>query len=87
MVDTEKPEFLRLLHACGEYYGRDLSKEAVSIYWAGLADMSIAAVKSSLNAHVRDVQAGQFMPKIADMAESCRNSRLTTVIGSNPKIP
>lgn len=67
MVDTEKPEFLRLLHACGEYYGRDLSKEAVSIYWAGLADMSIAAVKASLNAHVRDVQAGQFMPKIADI--------------------
>lgn len=67
MVDTEKPEFLRLLHACGEYYGRDLSKEAVSIYWAGLADLPIAAVKASLNAHVRDVQAGQYMPKIADI--------------------
>ena len=67
MVDTEKPEFLRLLHACGEYSRPRPEQRGGRDLLAGLADMSIAAVKASLNAHVRDVQAGQFMPKIADI--------------------
>ena len=75
MSDAEMTEFLRLLHACGEYYGRTLSRDAVAMYWAGLRDLEIDDVKAALNAHIRDAQAGQFMPKVADIRRQVEAAR------------
>lgn len=67
MDDRDKPEFLAALKGCAEYYDRALTPGAYAIYWAGLADLPLEAVKAGLNVHVRDPKAGQYMPKVADV--------------------
>lgn len=75
MSDAEMTEFMRVLHACGEYYGRTLSRDAVAMYWAGLRDLEIGDVRAALNAHIRDAAGGQFMPKVADIRRQVEAAR------------
>lgn len=37
------------------------------IYWQGLKDLDLQAVRHALNTHVQNPDTGQFMPKIADV--------------------
>ncbi len=67
MHDREKREFMELMHATAAYYDRKLLPAVIATYWAGLADLSLEAVRAALNAHAQDPQAGQFMPRIADI--------------------
>lgn len=67
MHDAEKRDFARLLQATAAYYDRKLVPETVAIYWSGLADLTLDQVRGALNAHAQDPQAGQYMPKIADI--------------------
>lgn len=67
MDDRDKPEFLAALKGCAEYYDRVLTPSAYAVYWAGLLDLPLEAIKAGLNVHVRDPQAGQYMPKVADI--------------------
>ncbi len=67
MHEREKREFAGLMHATAAYYDRKLLPAVMETYWAGLADLSLEAVRAALNAHAQDPQAGQFMPKIADI--------------------
>lgn len=75
MRDDEKAAFAKLLNGVAAYYDRRLTADTVAIYWNGLADLSIDAVRSALNAHVQDSKSGQFMPKIADIRRAIEATR------------
>jgi hypothetical protein len=44
-----------------------MSPMVVEIYWNGLQTYSFDEVNAAINAHVRNPDTGQFMPKIADV--------------------
>ena len=67
MKSTDMQEFSQLMHGIGEYYGKHMSDTLVEIYWNGLQAYDFEAVKAAINAHVRNPDTGQFMPKIADV--------------------
>lgn len=67
MQQTEFDAFSDMLQAVAEYCGKPLSPGVVAIYWQGLKDLDLSAVRHALNAHVQNPDTGQFMPKIADV--------------------
>lgn len=67
MQQIEFDEFSEMLQAVAEYCGKSLSAGVIAIYWQGLKDLDLAAVRHALNAHVQNPDTGQFMPKIADI--------------------
>jgi hypothetical protein len=74
MRDSDKREFATLLGDTAAYYDRKLAASTVAMYWQGLVDLSLEQVRFALNLHVRDPQAGQYMPKIADIRRAVEAS-------------
>jgi hypothetical protein len=64
---TEREQFAKMMIGLGEYYGKSMSPMLIDIYWQGLAAYDYDAVNAAINAHVRNTDTGQFMPKIADV--------------------
>ncbi len=67
MLETDFDKFSEMLKAVAEYHGKTISAGVVSIYWQGLRDIDLQALRSGLTAHVQNPDSGQFMPKIADI--------------------
>ena len=67
MQQSEFDAFSEMLQAVAEYCGKPLSPGVIAIYWQGLKDLDLPAVRHALNAHVQNPDTGQFMPKIADV--------------------
>ncbi|MDY0071802.1 MAG: DUF6475 domain-containing protein [Thauera sp.] len=67
MQEHDFDAFSEMLQAVAEYCGKPLSPGVIAIYWQGLKDLDLAAVRHALNAHVQNPDTGQFMPKIADV--------------------
>lgn len=69
MINSELQEFAKTLLAVADYYGKELSTGVVDLYWQGLREYDLEAVRRALWAHARNPDTGQFMPKIADVAK------------------
>jgi hypothetical protein len=69
MLDSELPDFSKTLLAVADYYGKELSENAMDLYWNALREYDLQAVKKALWAHARNPDTGQWMPKIADIAK------------------
>lgn len=67
MQQHEFDAFSEMLRAVAEYNRTQLSPGVIAIYWQGLQDLDLASVRKALNSHVQSPDAGQFMPKIADI--------------------
>lgn len=70
MQQSDRPEFARLLVTTGKYYGRDFTPDLVEMYWNGLADIDLAAIRQALNLHIQNPDTGQFLPKVADIRKA-----------------
>lgn len=68
MVDSDKRNFLELMTAVCEYYGREASTGVIKIYWEGLKQYDLEAVSNAMWNHAKNPDTGQFMPKIADIS-------------------
>lgn len=68
MKSTDKQEFASLMVALAEYYSKEVSEGILGMYWQGLEQYDITAIREALNRHMRNPDSGQFMPKIADIA-------------------
>lgn len=67
MRDADQKPFFALMDQTAEYYDRKLTAGTKAMYWQGLSDLSLEAIRAALSAHMQDAQAGKFMPKIADI--------------------
>ncbi len=67
MQQHEFDAFSEMLQAVAEYCNKPLSPGVIAIYWQGLRDLDLPAVRHALNAHVQNPDTGQYMPKIADI--------------------
>lgn len=75
MRDDEKRAFKAIMESTAAYYDRKLVPETIGIYWRGLSDLTIDQIRAALNAHAQDPQAGQYMPKIADIRRQIEVNR------------
>lgn len=67
MQQDDFDSFSEMLQAVAEYCGKPLSAGVIAIYWQGLRDLDLQALRHALNAHVQNPDSGQWMPKIADI--------------------
>lgn len=67
MRQDDFDDFSAMLTVIADYCGKQLSPGVISLYWQGLQDLEIDAVRKALNAHVQNPDTGQYMPKIADI--------------------
>lgn len=67
MVEAERGAFAVLLHGVFAYYSKTLSDGVIELYWQGLQAYGYTEIADAVNAHLADPDAGQFLPKIADL--------------------
>lgn len=77
MKSTDKPKFAEYTLAIAEIYGKALSPAAIQIYWNALQDYPLADVQCAINQHVNDPDAGQYLPKPADLGRCQGNCRVS----------
>jgi len=67
MQDNDSARFLALMTGICEYYGKEISKAVISLYWNGLKQFDYPAIEKAFWEHTQNPDTGQFMPKIADI--------------------
>jgi hypothetical protein len=56
------------------FYDRELSEFAIEVWADALAEFDQADVRSAIQAHIRDPDAGRWLPKPADLIRKLRGS-------------
>lgn len=74
MQQNDFDDFVDVIQAVSEQYGKRLSDSVIALYWQGLQDFELPAVKDALGRHLRNTDTGQFMPKIADIIRMLQGS-------------
>jgi len=67
MQSDEYQQFRELMSGVHDFYGRDLSEFALSVWWGAMRPYDLGTVRDAMSRHVVDPDAGQFMPKPADI--------------------
>lgn len=74
MIDSEKGRFVAVLTGLAEYYQRPMSPVIIGLYWEGLKRFDLKAIEDAAGRHIAQGDAGQFMPKVADLAKLIEGS-------------
>lgn len=69
MVNEDIDRFFVMLNGISDYYGKQISKNVMRLYWEGLKQYDLQAVEKAFWTHTQNPDSGQFMPKIADVAK------------------
>jgi len=69
MNQSEFEDFKTALSTVADYYGKKLSAAAFTVWWNGLRNVELSAIKVALNEHV---QIAKFMPTISDVLDVLR---------------
>jgi len=64
---ADRSDFSEMLTYVGALYGRDVSPGVIDLYWSALQQFDLSAVRQALDRHVKSPDAGQYMPKPADL--------------------
>lgn len=67
MKQSEFDDFCELLDHVSEQYNKPLSVGVKILYWQGLKEYDLAAIKQAIGRHLQNPDTGMFMPKIADV--------------------
>lgn len=74
MQPADRAEFMRVLNGIAAIKGKELTTEALSLWWSAMSDWSIEAFKSAASHLVRSCQ---FMPTPYDFEQLKRAGELT----------
>lgn len=66
-MQHEFDDFCETLDHVSEQYGKQLSAGAKMLYWQGLEEFDLFAIRQALGRHLKNPDNGMFMPKIADV--------------------
>jgi hypothetical protein len=69
MQPNDRKNFVTLITGIADYYAKELSMTAISLYWEGLKQYDLQAIERALWQHTQSPDCGQFMPKIADVTK------------------
>lgn len=74
MRNDELEDFTHIMQAVAEQYGKPMTDNLIALYWQGLQEFDLIAVRDALGKHLRNTDTGQFMPKIADIIRMMQGS-------------
>jgi hypothetical protein len=74
MTPAEKDKFLNVLQGVHDFYGRDMSAFAVTVWAMACETFDVEQVSKALSAHLMDPERGQFMPKPADIVRQLQGT-------------
>lgn len=80
MKQDDYQKFVNCLIGCAEIADKQLSKQAILIYWQALKHLEIAVVVDAFNRHIVNPDFGQFMPKPADIIKLTSGSILDSAM-------
>ncbi len=86
MQQCDFDDFVDILQVVGEQYSKKLSDGVIALYWQGLQDFDLNAVRDALGRHLRNTDTGQYMPKIADIIKMLRGSTLDSALNAWAKV-
>lgn len=78
--------FVDIIQVVSEQYGKRLSDGVIALYWQGLQDFELDAVREALGRHLRNTDTGQFMPKIADIIRMLQGSTMDAALTAWAKV-
>ncbi len=67
MTDAEEAKFTAHESGLGEFYGVELNKMSLKIYWDTLREHEFEALQEAMQCHIKDPEHGYLMPKPADI--------------------
>lgn len=67
MIEQDMDKFAAILTGVGELYGKTISAPVINIFWGALKNYDIDSVEDAVQRHITNPDAGQFMPKLADL--------------------
>ena len=67
MTDAEKEKFTAAVAGLAGFYGAELNKMSLNIYWDTLREHDFKPLQKAMQCHVKDPDHGRFMPKPADI--------------------
>ena len=74
-AETDTEPFRQLMAGVFALYGRELSDTVLSIWWEALRSFDLVAVREALSRHAMNPDAGQFLPKPADVVRELHGTR------------
>src|SRR5262249_41248898 len=80
MTNADMTKFVKLMTGLGILYGKPMSEQLIDIYWQALQSFSFSAVKEAFNAHVRNPDTGQYLPKPADVVRYVEGTGATQAL-------
>jgi hypothetical protein len=70
MKESDKKRFGLILVGVAEVYGKELSKQAASIWFNILKEYEIETISLAFTSHISNPDTGQFFPKPADIIKA-----------------
>lgn len=67
MTESDKPAFATLMTDALAFYGKDVSRFALDVWWQACQPFAFEQVTRALTRHAMDAERGQFAPKPADI--------------------
>lgn len=67
MIEEDRRPFSEMIGATYDFYKRDITPPILELWWESLAGFDLAAIRGALSRHFRNPDAGQFIPKPADV--------------------
>lgn len=67
MTENDKPAFATLMTDALAFYGKDVSRFALDVWWQACQPFEFDQVARALTRHAMDAERGQFAPKPADL--------------------
>lgn len=86
MTPEQLDEFVEILDAVAEQYGKTLSDGVKALYWQALNGYDLAAVREALSRHIKNPDSGMFMPKIADVIRMMQGSTQDSALSAWAKV-
>jgi hypothetical protein len=75
MQPSEKPKFLEVLAGVHDFYGKELSSFAATVWWQAVSGFEFEQATKAISAHLMDPDKGQFMPKPADLVRQLHGTQ------------
>ena len=76
MTDSEKVNFTAAVVGLAVFYGVEVGKVSLNIYWDTLREYELDALLGAMQCHVKDPEHGRFMPKPADIIRHLAAGRI-----------
>ena len=67
MIESERPQFAKILGTTYDLHGKRLNDDTTELWWAALSGYDFPLVRAAFSRHIQNPDQGQYCPKPADI--------------------